>query len=140
MDTVEPKGAVARWSSSEPSSAGELEIPFAATLRTGPNGGDGVRPHDLLDAALAACTLETVLHAARESSLPISSVRVFVSHDLDGTTCRVTRTIDFAGALDSGELTRLLNIVDHTPVQRTLAGRVDVVTFAQQRGAGSRPV
>lgn len=119
---------------------GELEAPFAATLGPSADGSAGFRPHDLLNAALAACTLETVLHAARESLLPISSVRVFVSHTLDGATCRVTRTIDFTGALDSNELTRLLNIVEQTPVQRTLAGRVDVVTLAQQRGGGTRQV
>jgi putative redox protein len=140
METVEPRGAIARWSSNQPSSMGELETPLAAALGTSGDGGAGLRPHDLLDAALAACTLETMLNAARESFLPIWSVRVFVSHDLNGTTCRLTRTIDFTGALDSDELSRLLSIVDQTPMQRTLAGHVDVVTFAQQRGEGTRSV
>lgn len=104
-------------------------------LGRGTEAETGLRPHDLLDAALAACTLETVLQAVREQSLPITGVRVLVTHDPNAADYRMTRTIDLTGSLDSDELTSLLGLVDQSSVQRTLAGQVDVVTFAQQRNA-----
>jgi len=124
-----PVGVTARWSAIETGQGGEIQIPYGETFVQVP----ATRPNDLLDAALAASTLDLLLVARQEHLLPISAIRVDVSHEFVGARCRMTRTIDFVGSLTSPELNRLLALVDQTSIQRLLADQVDVLTFAQQR-------
>ncbi|MFT7773367.1 OsmC family protein [Roseateles sp.] len=124
-----PVGVTACWSAIEAGQAGEIQIPYGETFVQVP----ATRPHDLLDAALAASTLDLLLVARQEHLLPISAIRVDVSHEFAGARCRMTRTIDVTGSLTARELNRMLALVDQTPIQLLLADQVDVLTFAQQR-------
>lgn len=118
-----PFGVVAWWAAATPLPDGTLDLPVLGTSR------------DLLDAALASCTLETVLRAVAKKMLPISSLRVTVSHRFEGSMCRMTRAVTFSGQLDSIALYELMSVIEQSPLQKALAGEIDIVTFVQNQGA-----
>ena len=88
-------------------------------------GGDdlGPDPHELLDAALAACTALTLrLYAARKG-MKLSDMDVLVDHDEHDGIYRIRREIRLRGELSVAERERLLEIANKCPVHRTLSGQ-----------------
>ena len=98
-------------------------------------GGDdlGPSPHDLFDAALAACTALTVkMYAARKAG-PLDDVQVAVERDSSREAAghyKLTRTVHFVGALDEEQRTRLLEIANKCPIHKLMHGEIEVVTEA----------
>jgi uncharacterized OsmC-like protein/pimeloyl-ACP methyl ester carboxylesterase len=101
-------------------------------LDTGPG------PYDLLLAALGACTAMTLRLYADRKGLPLDRVAVKLTHDkihaADCETCetkegmldRIDKEIVVAGKLDDAERTRLLEIAEKCPVNRTLKSEIDI--------------
>jgi putative redox protein len=90
----------------------------------------GAEPHDLLAAALAACTILTVTMVARRKSLPLEDVRVQVEHGQHGGAYEFKRRIEFVGDLSDDERARLLDIANKCPVHKTLSGTIRIETEA----------
>jgi putative redox protein len=93
--------------------------------------GSGPNPYDLLSAALGSCTLMTIrLYAARKN-LPLTRVRVKVTHHRPALNAKdvFAREILLEGALDDAQKTRLLKIANHCPVHLTITRGSDVQTM-----------
>ncbi len=93
-------------------------------------GGDdsGPDPHDLLDAALGACTALTVTMVARRRQMPLDDLKVTISHvEADGVY-RITRMLEFVGALSDEQKTYLTGIANKCPIHKALSGRFEIET------------
>ena len=91
-------------------------------LSTGPN------PFDLLEAALAGCTLMTLRLYAVRKGWPVDGIRVHVTHQ-KGTADerdRFERQIEFGGDLDNEQRDRLIEIAQRCPVHLLLERGADV--------------
>ncbi|KFI07534.1 OsmC family protein [Massilia sp. BSC265] len=95
-------------------------------------GGEdtGAEPHDLLAAALAACTTLTVTMYARRKGMPLDDVRVRITHGPEGGGYAFRRYIDYVGALGPDDRQRLTDIASKCPVHKTLSGSIAIVTEA----------
>lgn len=86
--------------------------------------GSGPAPHDLLCAALGACTTMTLRMYAQQKGWPVNHLRVSVGHakDKDQSPPDVfTRDISIDGDIDASQRARMIEIAQRCPVHRTLA-------------------
>ena len=94
------------------------------------SGGDasGPAPHDLLAAALAACTALTVTMYAKRKGWALDDIAVSVRHGQEGAAYVLRRSIRFIGALSAEETERLTDIANKCPVHKTLTGQMQILT------------
>ncbi|MEA9357343.1 OsmC family protein [Bacteriovorax sp. PP10] len=95
------------------------------------SGGDdeGMSPHELLEAALASCTIITVQMYANRKTWPLESTDVVVTTDSEGATSHLTREITFKGNLDEEQKTRLLEIANKCPIHKLLTSHIEIETI-----------
>lgn len=95
-------------------------------------GGEdtGPEPHDLLAAALAACTTLTVTMYARRKGMQLDDVRVRIAHGPADGGYALQRHIEYVGALGLEERERLTDIANKCPVHKTLSGSIRIQTEA----------
>jgi len=93
-------------------------------------GGEdaGPDPHDLLDAALGACTALTVTMVARRKQMPLDDLKVTIRHLEEGGVYRLTRTLEFVGALTDEQKAYLTGIASKCPIHKALSGRFEIST------------
>ena len=93
-------------------------------------GGEatGPEPHDLLAAALGACTALTVTMYARRKGYKLDDVNVQISHAQQDSSYVFNRRIHYEGELSSEERARLTDIANKCPVHKTLMGTIQIVT------------
>lgn len=96
-------------------------------------GGDdtGPAPHDLLAAALAACTTMTVTMYARHKNFDLQDIEVSILHGRQGDSYEIKRRIRYIGNLTAEEKERLTEIANKCPVHKTLSGKIQIVTEAE---------
>lgn len=94
------------------------------------DGGEaaGPDPHELLDAALGACTALTVTMVARRKQMPLQDVRVQITHEESGGVYRISRQVELVGDLDAAQREYLLGIANKCPIHRALTGRFEIAT------------
>lgn len=92
--------------------------------------GSGPEPHDLLAAALAACTTLTVNLYARRKGYALDEVQVSIRHGQEGAAYALHRTIRYVGGLNEEEKQRLTDIANKCPVHKTLSGQIQITTEA----------
>lgn len=93
-------------------------------------GGDGLAPdpHELLDAALGACTALTLkLYAARKG-WPLQNADVVITHEETPGHYRLNRTVTLHGDLLPEQRERLLEIANKCPIHRVLTGEISIAT------------
>ena len=91
---------------------------------TADKGGSnsGFRPHDLLEAALAACMSMTLRMAAEKRGIHLEGAEVKVSLDRSGSGEAVfDYSICFAGDLGDDHRSALLDALTRCPVRSTLS-------------------
>jgi putative redox protein len=95
-------------------------------------GGEdsGPEPHDILAAALAACTTLTVTLYARRKGFALDEVKVAIRHGQEGAAYGMHRSIEYVGQLSDQEKARLTEIANHCPVHKTLTGEIVITTEA----------
>ncbi|HTD06394.1 OsmC family protein [Undibacterium sp.] len=93
-------------------------------------GGDdsGPEPHDLLAAALGACTALTVTMYARRKQMDLQDIDVRIQHGQQEDVYVFTRSIKFLGNLTEDEQVRLTEIAKKCPVHKTLMGQMRIDT------------
>jgi putative redox protein len=93
-------------------------------------GGEdsGPEPHDILAAALAACTTLTVTLYAKRKGYALDEVRVAIRHGHEGAAYALHRTIRYLGGLSDEEKARLTDIANKCPVHKTLSGQINITT------------
>ena len=92
--------------------------------------GSGPNPYDLICAALGACTVMTVRLYAERKSWPVAHVKASVRHVRGTLQARdvFEREIEIAGALDTAQRRRLMEIAMRCPVHLLLERGADVRT------------
>lgn len=90
---------------------------------------EGMDPHELLEAALAACTMITVQMYANRKQWDLISVDVIVKIVSESDTPRITREISFRGKLSEEQRSRLLEIADKCPIHRLLERSIEIETI-----------
>jgi putative redox protein len=94
----------------------------------------GPTPHELLAAALGACTSMTVAVYARRKGWPLRHVAVEVTHEAqrrEGAPRAVDhfeRVITLDGDLDAEQRARCLEIANKCPVHQTLSNASEIVS------------
>ena len=91
----------------------------------------GPAPHELLCAALAACTAITLHMYARRKEWLLRAVHVDVQLALQGKERSITRRLRFEGDLDETQRARLADIAERTPVTLTLKQGVSITTILE---------
>ena len=92
--------------------------------------GLGFSPHQLLAAALGACTNATLRMYADRKGWPLEAIDtdVVIASGEDRDTTRIQCTITFTGDLDETQRKRLLYIAERCPIHRALSGTVTIAT------------
>ncbi|MBZ8142386.1 hypothetical protein CLD22_21100 [Rubrivivax gelatinosus] len=89
-------------------------------------------PHDLLDSALAACTVLTLELYIRRKQLPVTGLRVSVEHleeKIEGQVhYQLQRRLFIEGDIAPADRQRLLEIAGKCPIHRVLEGEVAIHT------------
>lgn len=88
----------------------------------------GPRPHELLCAALAACTAITLRMYAQRKAWALRAVHVDVELAVQGQERSIRRALHLQGDLDEGQRARLADIAERTPVTLTLKQGVPITT------------
>lgn len=83
--------------------------------------GQGFRPHELLEAALASCMNMTLRMAAEKHGIQISGIEIKVSLDRrDPEAPCFVHEVRFDGDVDAEQRRRLLATLERCPVRKTL--------------------
>jgi putative redox protein len=93
-------------------------------------GGEdtGPEPHDLLAAALAACTALTVTMYAKRKGWPLDDIDVRIEHGKVEQAYVLTRRIAYIGNLSAEQRGMLTAVANKCPVHKTLSGEIRIVT------------
>lgn len=94
------------------------------------DGGEDLAPdpHDLLDAALAACTALTLKLFAARKGWPLENADVTITHVETPGHYQLNRVVTLHGDLNEEQRQRLLEIANKCPIHRVLTGEITVET------------
>jgi putative redox protein len=91
----------------------------------------GAAPHELLCAALAACTAITLRMYAQRKGWPLRTAHVDVLFQLKGQERTMTRRLRLEGELDEAQRARFADIAERTPVTLTLKQGIAITTILE---------
>ena len=93
---------------------------------------EGPDPHELLESALAACTILTAQLYAGRKGWALTDTDCSVRVVSEGAETRIAREVRFLGELDEMQRARLLEIVNKCPIHRLLESQVVIETRADK--------
>jgi putative redox protein len=101
-------------------------IPFYSDEPEPLGNGEGPNPHDLLNAALGACTAMTVMMVAQRKQWPLQDVKVEITHSEDDASYRIERKIELVGTLTEEQRSYLMGIANKCPIHRALHKKFEI--------------
>ncbi len=102
---------------------------FTAGLPEKLGGNDeGPDPHEILESALAACTILTAQLYADRKGYKLYSTEVAIKILAEGAETRLSVEVRFLGDLSAEEKARLAEIIDKCPIHRLLVSNVKIET------------
>lgn len=106
---------------------------FISGVPTKLGGNDeGMDPHEMLQASLAACTIITVQMYANRKGWPLESTDVSIEIKSENKTeTLIERKIKFVGNLDEEQRARLTEIADKCPIHNLLESKVSISTIRE---------
>jgi putative redox protein len=108
------------------------EHTLTADERAAAGGQDaGASPHELLCAALGACTAITLRMYAQRKEWTLRAVHVDVRLQVEGKEHRITRRLRLEGDLDEAQRGRLADVAERTPVTLTLKQGAIITTVLE---------
>ena len=96
----------------------------------------GAAPHELLCAALAACTAITLRMYADRKTWSLRAAHVDVLFRQEGEKRTITRRLRLEGELDETQRARLADIAERPPVTLTLKQGVAITTILEPQTPG----
>lgn len=101
-------------------------------------GGDdaGPNPHDLYDAALAACKAMTVMWYARKKNIPVDDLHTVVERDSADERAgvyRLSTRLQIRGALTDAQLQELATVAGKCPVHKLMTSVTTEITTRVER-------
>jgi putative redox protein len=97
---------------------------FAADVNAEEGGEDsGPDPHDLYDAALAACKALTVLWYAKRKNIAVDAIEVQMERDATqerAGTYKLSATLTLSGDLSDAQRRELLSVADKCPIHKLM--------------------
>ncbi len=87
---------------------------------------EGANPHELLEAALAACTSMTIKMYALRKKWPLQNVEVSARIDREGIDPKMTCEIKLVGDLSTEQRQRLTEIAAKCPIHKLLTQSVKI--------------
>lgn len=105
-------------------SNGKHEI-IADTIEEKGGGGSAIRPHELLEAAFAACLNMTIRMYADKKNIPLEKVitNVFADRSEPGKTV-FRYSFSFEGEITNEQREELNKVAEGCPVKRTLSNQI----------------
>ncbi|AQZ63668.1 unnamed protein product [[Actinomadura] parvosata subsp. kistnae] len=97
----------------------------ADTLKNGVGGTAGLRPHELLEAALASCMTITARMALEEMGLIGTEAKVVVTLDRQETVTRFRYDLVLDPPVSQAQHQAVAERVRRSPVRRTLGGPLE---------------
>jgi putative redox protein len=91
-------------------------------------GDEGPSPHELLLAALGACTAMTLKLYASRKGWPLERVQVGVRGEKEASGLAIERSLALDGPLTDEQRQRLKEIAERCPVHKTLTGQIRIAT------------
>ncbi|HMV70307.1 MAG TPA: OsmC family protein [Myxococcota bacterium] len=102
---------------------------FVSDLTPTVGGADaGPDPHELLEAALAACTLQTMTVYAARKGWALGDTRVEIKVLEEGAAVRIGRRLAFDPSLPADQVARLTDIAGKCPIHRLLTAPTTIET------------
>jgi putative redox protein len=89
---------------------------------------EGPNPHELVEAALCACTGMTVKMYAKRKQIPLQEINVNVKIEKEGVVNLIKREIELIGDLSDEQRVQLLQIADKCPIHKLLIAQVSIET------------
>lgn len=128
------RDVIVRWGSGKLGQDIEIGTHTLRADEPADKGGDdnGPEPHELLVAALGACTAITLKLYADRKGWPLTDVRVQLTGGPADGKYAIRRQLTFTGELDAEQRQRLIEIAERCPVHRTLTGEIAIETTEER--------
>lgn len=104
---------------------------LSADARFDSESDGGPNPHDLYDAALAACKAITLLVFAEKSGIPLDNVSITIDRDSSEERSgkyHLQVGLVMEGNLDSSQRERLVNVAARCPIHKLMTTGTTTIT------------
>ncbi len=89
---------------------------------------EGLNPHELVEAALAACTILTAQLYANRKGIKLESTDVVVKIVAEGADSVIDLEVNFKGELSEEEKIKLSEIIEKCPIRKLLQSNIKINT------------
>lgn len=104
---------------------------ISGTIKSLGGNDDGMTPHELLESALASCTIITLQMYAVRKGWDVQAIDVTVTTDSEGENSHLTREITLRGDLDEEQKKRLIEIANKCPIHKLLKSNIEIETLVK---------